>query len=68
MKSISGKRLVAILRRKGWKLERIRGSHQTYRSPDGERLATVPVHANQDLKVGMLARLLKDTGLTEADL
>jgi len=68
LKSVSGKRFTAILHRKGWKLERIRGSHHTYRSPDGERLATVPVHANKDLKVGMLARLLKDTGLTEDDL
>ena len=68
MKSISGKKFVAILRRKGWREVRIRGSHHTYHSPDGERLATIPVHANQDLKVGMLARLLKDTGLTEGDL
>jgi hypothetical protein len=30
-------------------------------------ILTVPVHANQDLKIGTLSRLLKDAHLTDRD-
>ncbi len=42
--------------------------HHIYQSPNGNATVSVPVHANQDLKTGILAALLKQTGLTEADL
>lgn len=68
MKSISGKELCKVLEKHGWKLRRIRGSHHIYSKPGYESLPTVPVHGNQDLRVGLLAKLLKLAGLTEADL
>jgi predicted RNA binding protein YcfA (HicA-like mRNA interferase family) len=37
-------------------------------APDKSEILTVPVHANQDLKIGTLSKLLKDAGLTERDL
>jgi predicted RNA binding protein YcfA (HicA-like mRNA interferase family) len=68
VKSCSGKKLVAILRRKGWIHLRTKGSHQTFQSPDAERSVTIPIHGNKDLRRGTLGQLLKDTGLTEDDL
>ncbi|MCX7067458.1 MAG: type II toxin-antitoxin system HicA family toxin [Methylococcales bacterium] len=52
----------------GWQLQRIRGSHHIYTHPDKAEILTIPVHANQDLKIGTLSKLLKDAGLTERDL
>lgn len=68
MKSISGKAFCKSLHLHGWQLQRIRGSHYIYTHPDKAEILTVPVHANQDLKIGTLSKLLKDAGLTERDL
>jgi len=68
MKSISGKALCKLLHLYGWQLQRIRGSHHIYTHPDNTEILTAPVHANQDLKIGTLSKLLKDAGLTERDL
>lgn len=67
MKTVSGKRFAKVLRDHGWKLARIT-RHHVYQSPDGKTTVSVPVHANQDLKTGILAALLKQAGLTEQDL
>lgn len=65
MKSISGKVFCKILLLHGWQLQRIRGSHHTH--PNRVEILTVPVHGNQDLKIGTLSKLLKDAGLSERD-
>lgn len=68
MKSISGKLFCKLLHLHGWQLQRIRGSHHIYAHSEKSEILTVPVHANQDLKIGTLSKLLKDAGLTERDL
>lgn len=68
MKSISGKAFCKLLHLYGWELQRIRGSHPIYTHPDKPQILTVPVHANQDLKIGTLSKLLKEAGLTERHL
>lgn len=67
LKTVSGKRFTKVLRDHGWVLARI-SKHHIYNSPDGKVTVSVPVHNNDDLKTGILAALLKQTGLTEADL
>ncbi|KJV05181.1 type II toxin-antitoxin system HicA family toxin [Methylocucumis oryzae] len=67
MKSISGKIFCKLLHLHGWQLQRIRGSHHIYTHPSRSEILTVPVHGNQDLKIGTLSKLLKDAGLTEHD-
>ena len=49
-------------------MQRIRDSHHIYTHPDKTEILTVTVHANQDLKIGTLSKLLNDAGLTERDL
>lgn len=68
MKSISGRKFCKILEAHGWNLDRINGSHHIYKKEGNFALPTVPVHSNSDLKPGLLAGLLKQTGLTENDL
>ena len=68
MKTISGKRLCKILEQHDWQLQRIKGSHYIYARDGNSTILTIPVHVNQDIKTGTLHKILKDAGLTEADL
>jgi predicted RNA binding protein YcfA (HicA-like mRNA interferase family) len=67
MRPVSGRAFCKALERRGWAFERIRGSHHRSRGPDG-RHVSVPVHGNKDLKPGTQRDLMKETGLTDADL
>ena len=68
MKSISGKKFCKVLEIKGWELNRIKGSHHIYHNPATGEKISVPVHKNDDLKIGLLNALLKQAGISEAEL
>ena len=68
MKSISGKQLCKIIEQKGWILQRTKGSHRIYAHPELEPILTIPVHRNQDLKIGTLKALMNKAQLSEEDL
>jgi predicted RNA binding protein YcfA (HicA-like mRNA interferase family) len=68
MKSISGKKLCKILEKKGWSLDRITGSHHIYKKLGSNKILSIPVHQNKDLKVGTLKALMAIAELTEDDL
>jgi len=68
MKPISGKKFAKILERNGWQLLRIQGSHHIYGKAGIDIRLSVPVHKNQDLKLGLQNHFMKVAGLTEADL
>jgi predicted RNA binding protein YcfA (HicA-like mRNA interferase family) len=68
MKSVSGKRLCKIVEKKGWVLQRVTGSHHIYENSKVDQILSIPVHRNQDLKVGTLKALMKIAGLSEEDL
>jgi len=68
LKAVTGKEFCRALERNSWQLLRIRGSHHVYDSPDGKRRVSVPVHAGETLKRGMLAALLTQTGLSGGDI
>ena len=54
------KELIKTLKQKGWKLDRMHGSHHILKK--GQETISIPVH-NQDLKPGLLNNILKKTGL-----
>jgi predicted RNA binding protein YcfA (HicA-like mRNA interferase family) len=68
MKQVSGKELCRLLEQHGWALKRINGSHHIYVMEGRPERISVPVHANQPLKIGLLKALLKSAGLSENDL
>ncbi len=68
MKSISGKQLCKIVEQRGWTLQRVTGSHHIYEDFQSSKILSIPVHRNQDLKIGTLRALMKTAGLTERDL
>ena len=68
MKSISGKKLCKIVEAKGWMLKKITGSHHIYEKPNENKIVSIPVHRNQDLKLGTLKSIMKIAELSENDL
>ncbi|MEA5620621.1 type II toxin-antitoxin system HicA family toxin [Cronbergia sp. UHCC 0137] len=68
MKSISGKNLCKIVEKKGWILKKITGSHHIYEKADENKIISIPVHKNQDLKLGTLKSIMKIAELVEDDL
>ncbi|MCL2876826.1 MAG: type II toxin-antitoxin system HicA family toxin [Betaproteobacteria bacterium] len=63
MKQLSGRALVAILRRHGWRLDRVRGSHHVMVKPGRPEIITVPVHGNTLIKTGLLLAILRIAGV-----
>jgi predicted RNA binding protein YcfA (HicA-like mRNA interferase family) len=68
VKQVAGKELAAIVKRKGWSLARIKGSHHIFIMPGRRERLVIPIHGNRPLKIGLLRSLMKIAGLEEGDL
>ena len=55
-----------MLQRAGFEIIRSKGSHHFLRHPDG-RATVVPVYARETIGLGLLHRILKDSGLDSED-
>jgi predicted RNA binding protein YcfA (HicA-like mRNA interferase family) len=67
MKPVPGKEFAKVLRRNGWVLRRINGSHHIFGKAGTNVRISVPIHGNRLLKAGLQAHLSKLAGLTETD-
>jgi predicted RNA binding protein YcfA (HicA-like mRNA interferase family) len=56
-----------VLERRGWVRVRT-GRHHVYRGPGGPGRTEVPNHPSKLLPTGTQRRIMRDAGLTEADL
>jgi predicted RNA binding protein YcfA (HicA-like mRNA interferase family) len=61
--SLTGKKLLAALKRGGFEVSRVHGSHHFLRHPDG-RCTVVPVHAGETIGPGLFAKILRDCELS----
>ena len=68
MTSVSGREFARLLRRHGWTLLRVQGSHHIYGKAGNIARISVPIHGNKSLKIGLLKHLLRVAGLSENDL
>ncbi len=68
MKSLSGKEFAKLLKKKGWELKRIKGSHHVYMKVGSPARISVPIHKNIPLKIGLLKHLMKIAEIEEKDL
>lgn len=57
---MKGKELVKLLKKEGWTLDRVNGSHHIMEK-DGKSVS-VPVH-NTDIQKGLLHAIMKKAGL-----
>lgn len=64
---VTGKSLVLALRKLGFDVKRIKGSHHFLRHPDG-RTTVIPVHSGESLGPGLLAKILRDVEKTRDEL
>lgn len=58
--------LFRILKDLGFVLDRQRGSHTIWKHPDG-RVTVIPVHGDEEIRRGLLRKVLNDLDLTPAD-
>jgi len=65
--SLNGIQLIKALRRLGFEIIRIKGSHHFLRHPDG-RCTVVPVHRGESIGRGLLAQILRDCELTREEI
>jgi predicted RNA binding protein YcfA (HicA-like mRNA interferase family) len=65
--SITGMHLIRSLRKLGFDVIRIKGSHHFLQHPDG-RSTVVPVHRGETTGRGLLAQILKDCDISKDEL
>jgi len=65
--AVTGKALITALKRAGFLVQRVKGSHHFLRHPDG-RTTVVPVHSRESLGPGLLAKILRDVEQTRDEL
>jgi predicted RNA binding protein YcfA (HicA-like mRNA interferase family) len=51
-----------MLEERGWTLDRVKGSHHTFKHPDFSNLVTVP-HPTKEIKPGTLRQILRKAGI-----
>jgi predicted RNA binding protein YcfA (HicA-like mRNA interferase family) len=68
--SLSGEKVIALLKKHGFKVDRVNGSHHImkHRDPEDGRGTTVSVHGGKDLPKGTLRAILTDVDLTPDEL
>lgn len=65
--SVTGKELVAALRKAGFDVVRIKGSHHFLRHADG-RTTLVPVHPGETIGPGLMSKILRDCDVSREEL
>jgi predicted RNA binding protein YcfA (HicA-like mRNA interferase family) len=63
--TLRGETVVRVLKKAGFAVTRIKGSHHIMAHPDDPaRRTVVPIHAGQDIKRGLLRKIIEDAGMT----
>ncbi|MDO8498403.1 MAG: type II toxin-antitoxin system HicA family toxin [bacterium] len=60
---ISAKELMKILEKQGFQVVHQKGSHVRLKHSDGRR-TTVPMHSGENVGVGLLRKILRDTNIS----
>lgn len=64
---LTGDAVIAALKKAGFEVVRIKGSHHRLKHADG-RATTVPVHAGEVIGPGLMNAILRDAEMTRAEL
>jgi predicted RNA binding protein YcfA (HicA-like mRNA interferase family) len=60
---LRGREIIAALKRAGFVVVRVRGSHHFLRHPEG-RTTVVPCHAGETVGPGLMRKILRDLELS----
>ncbi len=61
---MKAREVITILRRAGWYIDHITGSHYIMRHPARTGVVPVPYHGNRDVKIGVLRSIIRQAGMT----
>ena len=64
--SLTGREVIAALRRAAFEVARVRGSHHLLVHSDGRR-TIVPVHSGETIGTGLLSQILRDCQITREE-
>lgn len=64
---VNGVKLIKVLRKKGFLLNRIKGSHHILIHPKKQITISVPVHKGKTLGKGITLSIIKDAGITQEE-
>lgn len=64
--SLTGQEIIRVLKRQGFNVARIKGSHHILIHPDGRR-TVVPVHAGETIGSGLVLQILRDCQITKSE-
>ena len=64
MPRVTGGEVLAALKRGGWYVHDIEGSHNQLRHPDRSGKVTVPVHGNRTFDPWLLNKILRQANMT----
>ena len=65
--SLTPQKIAKILERKGFVLDRVKGSHKIYRNEKTNRKVVIPFH-KKDLPIGTLLEILRQAGITRKEI
>ena len=65
--SLTGKELLLALKKTGFLLVRVKGSHHFIQHDDG-RSTVVPVHGSETIGTGLMSKILRDCELSREQL
>lgn len=60
---LSPEKLARVLEKRGFVLDRVRGSHHAYCHPDLDITVTIPFH-NKEVGKGLIIEIMKQAGIT----
>ncbi|MEK6691036.1 MAG: type II toxin-antitoxin system HicA family toxin [Nitrospirota bacterium] len=64
---LTPQKVITILQKKGFILERTKGSHQIFRNPETKRMVVIPFH-KKDLPKGTLLEILRQAGISKEEI
>ena len=67
LSSLTSQKVIKILERNGFVLDRTKGSHRIYYHSESKRRVIIPYH-KKDLPKGTLIEILKQAGISKEEL
>ena len=67
-RGLPARRFIRALEADGFALQRVRGSHRTYRHADGRRVVVAFLSLSETFPIGTLRAMIEDAGWQDEDL
>ena len=64
---LRGQQLIVALRKAGFQMLRVKGSHHFLKHSDG-RCTVVPIHRGEIIGPGLMSQILRECDITQAEL